>query len=326
LTSKKGRVGKRTAVVTGGAGFIGSTLVQMLLQNDYEVTVYDDFSNGSGRKNLPRDVKIVRASILNSRKFRDVCKKTDVVFHLAVKPLMMSFDKPEEVVKVNDYGTYLVAKTCTELKCKLIHVSSSEAYGSAISLPMKEEHPLLPHTIYAGSKAASELYVRGFQKSEGLKMVIVRPFNSYGEYMRDDTYAAAIPNFYKRISKGLSPIVHGTGRQTRDFTYVGDTANGIMLADQNEDAVGDTFNIAQGREVRIRDIAKVMIKKFKEITGKDVRLDLEFTHKRKGDVMRHLADISHAKKVLGYKPIITFQEGIVKYIEWRIANRIKYTN
>jgi UDP-glucose 4-epimerase len=312
---------KRKAVVTGGAGFIGSTLVMNLLQNKYEVTVYDDLSNGSGKQNLSKDIKIIKASILDYKKFKDVCKKTDVVFHLAVKPLIMSFDKPEEVVEVNDYGTYLVAKACTELRCKMIHVSSSEAYGSAISLPMKEEHPLLPHTIYAGSKAASELYVRGFQKSEGLKMVIIRPFNSYGEYMREDTYAAAIPNFYRRISKGLPPIINGTGKQTRDFTYVGDTSNGIMLADQNDDAVGDTFNIGQGKEINIIDIARKMIKKYEEITGKKIHSSLKFEKARKGDVMRHLSDISHARKILGYNPKVSFEEGITKYINWKLNNK-----
>jgi UDP-glucose 4-epimerase len=314
-------VTKRKAVVTGGAGFIGSTLVQKLLQNGYEVTVYDDFSNGSGKKNLPKKIKIVRASIMNIKKFRDACKNANVVFHLAVKPLIMSFDKPEEVVEVNDYGTYLVAKACTELHCKMIHISSSEAYGSALSLPMKEEHPLFPHTIYAGSKAASELYVRGFQKSEGLKMVIIRPFNAYGEYMREDTYAAAIPNFYRRIIKGLPPIVHGTGKQTRDFTYVEDTCNGIMLADQTKNAIGDTFNIGQGKEINIIDIAKKMLKKYEELTDKKMNRILKFDETRKGDVMRHLADISHARKVLGYKPRISFDEGIMRYISWKLSQK-----
>src|SRR5215467_13310008 len=221
---------KRKAVVTGGAGFIGSHLSKLLTKNNYDVIVYDDLSNGSGRTNLPKNISLVRGNILNPDKMKSVCKNCDVVFHMAVKPLIMSFDKPEEVVRVNDYGTYLVAKMCTDLECKMIHVSSSEAYGTALSLPMKEDHPLLPHTIYAGSKAASELYVRGFHKTEGLEMVIVRPFNSYGEYMRDDTYAAAIPNFFNRISRGLPPIIHGTGKQTRDFTYVGDSCTGIMLA------------------------------------------------------------------------------------------------
>ncbi len=309
---------KRRAVVTGGAGFIGSHLSKLLQQNGYDVIVIDDFSNGSGKDNLPSDIKIVRGSILNIEKFRSVCKKADVVFHLAVKPLTMSFDNPEEVVKVNDYGAYLVAKACTELRLKLIHVSSSEAYGSAVSLPMKEEHPLLPHTIYAGSKAASELYVRGFQKSEGLQMVIVRPFNAYGEFMRDDTYAAAIPNFYRRITRGLPPIIHGTGKQTRDFTYVEDTCNGIMLADQTKSAIGDTFNIGQGKEINIIDISKKMLKKYEKLTGKKINQILKFEKPRKGDVMRHLADISHARKVLGYSPEVSFEEGITRYIDWKL--------
>ena len=312
---------KRRAIVTGGAGFIGSHLSNLLQKNGYHVTVYDDFSNGSGKKNLSPDIRIVRGSILNTEKFKTVCKKADVVFNLAVKPLTMSFDRPEEVVKVNDYGTYLVAKTCTECRIKLVHVSSSEAYGSALSLPMKEEHPLFPHTIYAGSKAASELYVRGFQKSEGLKMVIIRPFNAYGEYMRDDTYAAAIPNFYRRITRSLPPIIHGTGKQTRDFTYVEDTCNGIMLADQTESAIGDTFNIGQGKEINIIEIAKKMLKKYEELTDKKINQTLEFYKPRKGDVMRHLADISHARKVLGYKPHMSFDEGITRYISWKLGDK-----
>jgi len=302
--------------VTGGAGFIGSHLSNLLQKNGYDVIVYDDFSNGSGEKNLSLEIKIVRGSILNIKKFRIACKKADVVFNLAVKPLTMSFDNPEEVVRVNDYGTYLVAKACTELRCKMIHVSSSEAYGTAVSIPMKEGHPLIPHTIYAASKAASELYVRGFEKSHGLQMVIVRPFNSYGEYMRTDLYAAVIPKFFEHLLKKRPLIIHGTGKQTRDFTYVSDTCNGIMLADQTKKAIGDVFNIGQGREVSVITIAKTMIKEYQEITGKDVNADLSFIAQRKGDVMRHLADISYARRILGYKPLIPIEKGIRKYIRW----------
>ena len=309
---------KRKALVTGGAGFIGSSLIKKLEENNYQTIVYDDFSNASGKSNLPKGTKIVRGSILNIKKFRSICNKVDVVFHLAVKPLEMSFDKPDEVVQVNDYGTYLVAKICTEFKCKLIHVSSSEAYGTAKKLPMKEDHPLFPSTIYASSKAASELYVRAFEKSDGLKMVIVRPFNSFGEYMRSDTYSAAIPKFYERILEGLSPVIHGTGKQTRDFTYVEDTCNGIILADQTKNAIGETFNIGQGKEVNIKDIAKVMLKKYQEITGEEINTKLKFTARRKGDVMRHLASISRAKKTLGYKPTIKLEDGVERYIKWRL--------
>jgi len=308
---------KRRALITGGLGFIGSTLAKKLYENNYNVSIYDDFSNASGKSNVPKDVKIIKGSILNYDKFKTTSKKMDVVFHLAVKPLTMSFDKPEEVVKVNDYGTYLVAKACTELKCKMIHISSSEVYGSAIKIPMKEDHPLLPTTIYAGSKAASELYVRGFEKSDGLKMVIVRPFNSYGEYMRSDTYSAAIPKFYERILKKKFPIIHGTGNQTRDFTYVDDTANGIMLSDQTKNAIGDTLNIGQGKEESIKKIAKIVVKKYQEITGNENKIELKFVKDRKGDVKRHCADITHSRKILGYKPIVKLEEGISKYIIWR---------
>lgn len=313
---------KRTAVVTGGAGFIGSHLSYLLAKNNYNVIVYDDFSNGSGKDKLGKSIRVVHGSILDIEKLVSICKKADTVFNLAVKPLEMSFNKPEEVVKTNDYGTYLVAKVCTDLRCKLIHVSSSEAYGSAMLLPMKETHPFFPSTIYASSKAASELYVRGFEKTDGLKMVIVRPFNSYGEYMRDDTYAAAIPKFFNRLVQNKQPVIYGDGKQTRDFTYVEDTCKGILLADQTKNAIGDTFNIAQGKEVTIKKIAEIMIRKYEELTNTKLKLKVKFGKPRKGDVRRHLADISHAKKILGYKPTISFDEGITRYVNWRLD---KYT-
>lgn len=310
---------KRKAVVTGGAGFIGSNLCRMLSENNYEVIAFDDLSSGSGLKNISGDIKLVKGDILNIQKFKNVCKKVDVVFNLAVKPLPMSFDKPDIVTQVNDFGTYLVAKICTELKCKLIHISSSEAYGSAVSIPMKESHPLFPSTIYAASKAASESYVRGFEKTNGLKMTIVRPFNCYGPFMREDLYAAAIPKFYNRISKGKSPIIYGNGNQTRDLTYVSDIIMGIMLADQNSNALGNTFNIGQGKETSIKNLAKTMIKQYEKFDGKKRGIKLEFKKPRKGDVKRHLADISRAKKILGYKPKVKLEEGISEYLNWKIS-------
>lgn len=310
----------RNAVVIGGAGFIGSHLARKLSKNQYVVTVYDDLSNGSGLSNLPKEIRFVKGNILNVKKLQTVCKKADVVFNLAVKPLAMSFDKPEEVVKINDYGAYLVAKICTDLKCKLIHISSSEAYGSAIEIPMKESHPLFPSTVYASSKAAAEHYVRGMEKMDGLKAVIIRPFNSYGEFMRNDDYGAVFTKFLQRLSTKKHPIIFGTGKQTRDFTYVDDTCNGMMLADSNEKAIGDTFNIGQGKETTILRIAKIMIKKYNQITSKEISNQIIFAKPRPGDVKRHLADISHARKVLGYKPEVTLEEGIEKLIRWGITN------
>jgi len=307
-------------IVTGGAGFIGSHLVKILMSKGYDVTVYDDFSNGSGKINLPKKTKIVKGSILNYKKMKSIFKKSALVFNLAVLPLPMSFVEPEKIVKVNDYGAYLVSKLCSELKIKLIHVSSSEAYGTAKYSTMKEDHPLLPTTVYAASKAASEAYVRAFEQSNNLKFVIIRPFNAYGEFMREDTYAAAIPKFFARISKNKNPIIFGSGNQTRDLTHVEDTANGIFLAGIKEEAIGGTFNIAQGKETSVKTMAKIMIKKYNELTRKKIKLELDFKKERTGDVKRHLGDISLAKKILGYYPKINLGEGVTRYINWKLGS------
>jgi len=305
-------------VVTGGAGFIGSHLVQILISKGFEVTVYDDFSNGSGKHNLPTKAKIIRGSILNYKKMRTVFKKSKLIFNLAVLPLPMSFIEPEKIIKVNDFGAYFVSKVCSEFKIKLVHVSSSEAYGTAKYSSMKEDHPLLPTTIYAASKAASEAYVRAFEKSDNLKFVIVRPFNAYGEFMREDTYSAAIPKFYSRISKKRNPIIFGSGNQTRDLTHVIDTAKGIFLAGVKERAIGGTFNIAQGKETSVKTMAKIMIKKYNELTGKKLNLKLNYIQERPGDVKRHLGDINLAKKILRYSPTINLEEGITRYLKWKL--------
>lgn len=305
-------------IVTGGAGFIGSYLVQILISKGFDVTIYDDFSNGSGKLNLPTKAKIVRGSILNYNRMKTVFKKSKLVFNLAVLPLPMSFIAPGKIVKVNDYGTFLVSKVCSEFKIKLVHVSSSEAYGTAKYSSMKEDHPLFPTTIYAASKAASEAYVRAFEQSDNLKFVIVRPFNAYGEFMREDTYSAAIPKFFARISKNKNPIIFGSGNQTRDLTHAEDIAKGIFLAGVKEGAVGGTFNIAQGKETSVKTMAKIMITKYKELTGKKLNLKLNYAKERPGDVKRHLGNINLAKKILCYSPTINLEEGITRYLKWKL--------
>jgi len=312
---------KKKVIVTGGAGFIGSHLVRLLNSKGFEVIVYDDLSNGSGKKNLPSNVTIVKGSILNYSKMKSHFKKCQMVFNLAVLPLAMSFTDPDQVVRVNDYGTYLICKVCTEYKIKLIHVSSSEAYGTARYPTMNEDHPLLPTTVYAASKAGAEAYVRAFEKSNGLKYVIVRPFNSYGEFMRQDGYGAAIPKFYNRISKKRRPIIYGSGKQTRDLTHVEDTVNGIYLASREKKALWGTFNIAQGKEVTIKKVAEIMLKEYSDIIGKKIDFVFEYRKERPGDVKRHLGDITLSKKVLCYKPKVNLKEGIRRYINWRLHKK-----
>lgn len=307
-------------IITGGAGFIGSHLAKLLSSKGYRIIIYDDFSNGSGKKNLPKNVEIVKGSILNYNKMKSVFKNSSLVYNLAVLPLTMSFENPERVVKVNDFGTYLVAKLCSDFKIKMIHISSSEAYGTAKYPTMKEDHPLKPTTIYAASKASSESYVQAFGETQNLQYVIVRPFNAYGEFMREDSYGAAMPKFFERINNHKNPIIFGNGNQTRDLTFVSDTVNGIYLASKSKQAVGNIFNIANGKETTIKKIAKIMIRKYSELTGVEVDLDLNFEDERIGDVKRHLGDISYAKKVLHYYPKISLEDGLTRYIKWKLQN------
>lgn len=296
-------------------------MAKLLDSKGHQVIIYDNFSNGSGKKNLPKSVKIVRGDILNYEKMKLIFKKSSLIFNLAVLPLVMSFDYPEKVIRVNDYGTYLVSKVCSDFKIKMIHVSSSEAYGTAKYSTMKENHPLKPTTIYAASKASSESYVQAFGETKNLKYVIVRPFNAYGEFMREDNYCAAIPKFFQRISNNQNPIIHGNGNQTRDLTFVSDTVNGIYLASKTPSAVGNIFNIANGKESTIKNIAKIMVKKYSELTGIDKKLELNFVDERIGDVKRHLGDISFAKKKLSYSPKISLEDGLTRYIEWKLENK-----
>ena len=309
---------QKTAVITGGAGFIGSRLTQILESKNFKTIVYDDFSNASGLTNLPKKTSVVKGSIMNYNNLKSVVRKADVVFNLAVLPLPMSFTHPDKVVNVNGYGTFLVAKACSNFNVKMIHISSSEVYGTARSSSMKESHLLTPTTTYAASKVSSEAYVNAFGVSDKLEYVIVRPFNSYGEYMREDGYAAAMPNFYERISKSKKPIITSDGEQTRDLCYVDDTARGIFLASKSRNAIGKTINIGQGKEISINKLAIMMIEEYEKLTGKKLKRELQYTSDRKGDVRRHKANISLAKNLLNYSPTLSIREGVKKYLEWKI--------
>jgi UDP-glucose 4-epimerase len=310
--AKKSRV-----LVTGGAGFIGSALVEELINRGDFVTVLDDFSSGSP-KNLShiesKDLKLIRGDIRNFETLKAVTKHVDQIFHLAVLNLRLSLKKPFPVHEVNATGTVnvcMAVKQNPNIK-RLVYVSSSEAYGTAKYVPMDEEHPLEPTTPYGASKAAGELYVQSFHIAFNIPSVIVRPFNTYGPRAREDAYVEVIPKFVRRVERGLPPIIFGDGKQTRDFTYVTDTVNGIVLASECEGLLGDRVNIAYGKEVSINEVANIILRVFKK------EGDMQPVHScpRPGDVRRHFASISKANRMLGFKPKVPMEAGIGKYVEW----------
>jgi UDP-glucose 4-epimerase len=194
---------------------------------------------------------------------------------------------------------------------RFVYVSSSEAYGTARSVPMSEDHPLEPTTVYGASKAAGELYAQGCMRTYGLPVTVIRPFNSYGPREHaHGTSAEVIPKFVTRIMAGLPPVIFGDGSQTRDFTWVEETARGIVAATVSDALVGEAVNIAYGQGVSILDIAE----RLRGILGGGT--ETEYDAERPGDVMHHYADTRKARELLGFAASIDIGEGLERYVRW----------
>ncbi len=301
------------ALVTGGAGFIGSHLVKVLVDWGDEVTVLDDFSVGrmehldAVKDNNPKHLKIVKGSVCDKFILYRLMASTDIVYHLAVKCLVACNENPVLAYEDNIGGTFNVCLAAHDLHAKVVYVSSSEVYGTCKVSPMAENHPTEPQSIYGLSKLMGEEYVRLFNKYYGVPAVIIRPFNAYGPNHRNDQYSAVITAFIRRLEKGEHPIIEGTGEQSRDFTYVTDTAEGIILLSKLEH--GEVVNIGSGKAVTIKELAATLMK----IYGKEEKY--VFADPRPNDVFKLEADSSRAK-AFGYEPKISLEDGLKKYIEW----------
>jgi len=300
-------------IVAGGAGFIGSNLVKALLKKESKVLVIDNFSQGK-KENLKdvisnRNLTIKNADIRDEDAMLKLTKGSEIIFNLAVQCLRVSFKDPFFVHDVNATGTLKLLEAARQNNVeRFIYCSSSEVYGTAEKAPMKESHPLNPTTVYGTSKLVGELYTTCYNKNFGLKTVIVRPFNTYGynEHL-SGPYGEVIPRFVVRIKNNLPPIIFGDGKQTRDFTFVDDTAAGLIAACSSEKVVGDIVNIARGEEVSINEIAKIIIKLI------NPKIKPIYKKARPLDVMRHYADVGKTKKLLKFSAKTDIENGIKKY-------------
>jgi len=307
-----------TVMVTGGAGFIGSFLVEQLLKNK-KVVVLDNFKSGSienlkhVRKN-PR-LKIIQGDVLNQFMLKKFMKGINVIYHLAVEPLPLALEDPFSVHQTNSTGTLnclyaLYANNTATADCRFNYISSSEIYGSAVYTPMDEVHPKKPRTVYAASKLVGEHYTRAFNKTFGLPYTIIRPFNTYGPRHRTDAHAAVFIQFIKNLSMDLRPKIFGDGAQTRDFTYVTDTAKGICLCGESPLTLNNTLNIGQGEETSVNDMAKIILELYNST------MVPEYLPGRKGDVLRHCVNSAKAKQLVNFMPRVALKEGLLKTKEW----------
>jgi UDP-glucose 4-epimerase len=305
------------ALVTGGAGFIGSHLVDALVADGASVTVVDDLSAGS-RENLANHDGVPgfhfeHCSILDKARVAELLQGIDTVYHLATQCLRLSFTEPELVHEVNTTGTLNVLLGAVAARVRrFVYVSSSEVYGTAKVAPMTEEHPFDPTTIYGASKLAGELYTSAFHRAHGLSSVVVRPFNNYGPRAHyESAHGELIPKLVLRALTGQRPVIFGDGEQTRDFTYVDDTVRAILLAARSDALTGRAVNVARGQEVSVNEIVRLVLRAC-------AREDLAPEHhpERPADVRRHVADVGLARRALGFEAQIDIEEGIARYVAW----------
>ena len=300
-----------SVLVTGGAGFIGSHLVDRLVAEGFEVGVLDNLSTGKP-ENLKYhlengSLRFVRGDLLDGQAVREALKNAEAVFHLAaITSVPYSVKHPDATRRVNVEGTRSLLEACLRKGVeRFIYVSSCAVYGEPEYLPVDEKHPARPISPYAETKLEAERLCREFQEKYGLKTTIVRPFNVYGPRMRGGQYGGVIARFIERLRSNKPPIIYGDGRQTRDFIHVWDVVNALMLTLNCQNAAGEMFNVASGVATSIVELAKLVM----QLLGAD-GLKPIFRPARGGDIRQSYADIRKAKAWLGYEPRISLKEGI----------------
>jgi len=303
-------------LITGAAGFIGSHVADHL-SADNDLVLLDDFSIGP-RSNLKQlenrsNVDVIEADITEREVMLDLFSGVDVVIHMAISCLRTSLAAPELSHDINAGGTLnvLMAAKAHNVE-RFLYVSSSEIYGSAQTVPMSESHPVNPTTVYGASKLAGELYALAYWRTYELPVSVVRPFNTYGPRSPyEGARSEVIPRFILQLEAGLPPVIYGDGSQTRDFTYVDDTALGIVRAAECDALLGDVVNVAYGSEASVAHIATALA----SIIGREELVAL-CEAPRPGDVDRHYADISKARHLLSFEPKTNLAEGLEQTLAW----------
>lgn len=299
-------------LITGGAGFQGSHLVEKLKELGHEVTVLntmtpDAFNN---RKYLEGKAEIVWGSITDPEVVEKVMRGQDVVYHLGARiNVDESIQDPWGTMEVNTRGTLNVLEAARKTSTRVIHTSTCEVYGKPERVPILENAELRPHSPYAASKAAADRLCYAYFQTYKLPVTILRFFNIYGERQKESRFGAVIPIFVSSALRGEAIKVFGTGEQTRDYLHVSDVMAGYLKALEHPELSGEVINFGTGRGVRIKDVAEY-------VAGK-LGSQVEYINPRAGEASDMIADSSKAKRFLDWEAKVGIYEGLDRYIAWR---------
>ena len=299
-------------LVTGGAGFIGSHLAEALLSRGHNVRIVDSLITGS-RQNVPAGVEFVHGDLADSSVAERAVHGIDYVLHQAAIPSVpRSVKNPVESNRANIDGLLntLVASRDAGVR-RLVFAGSSSVYGDSETLPKREDMPTMPLSPYALQKLMGEQYCQLFTRLYGLETVITRYFNVFGPRQDPSSpYSGVISLFITALLAGRSPVLHGDGAQTRDFTYVSNVVDGVLRAARAPGVAGEIFNIATSGRVSLNQLLATL----KGLT--DSAVEPTFAERRSGDVRDSQADISKAERLLGYRPTVGFEEGLRRTVAW----------
>lgn len=308
-------------LVTGGAGFIGSHLVDELLMRGLKVVVLDNFFNGcldNLRSHLDDpNFELIEGDVRDGFCLRKAMEDVDAVIHeAAITSVPFSIKNPKLTLEVNSTGTLNLLEASVEAGARrFVFASSCAVYGEARKIPVSEEEPPMPLSPYARSKLEAERHCLNFYEKNGLETVILRYFNVYGPRQASGEYAGVMMKFLDHLRRGIPPTIYGDGEQTRDFVYVSDVVYATLLALDCKRCAGEVFNIGSGRAISINRLCGIFQKEANRIDLKPV-----YKSARSGDIRRSEADISKARRIMGYEPKISIEAGVKKLFEHTLSD------
>jgi len=314
----------KSVLITGAAGFIGSHLTETLLKQDNFLVLIDNFNDYySGKEEQlkkilnsyeqNREYKLIKADLVENSTFKRINHEVDYVFHLAAQAgVRYSIDNASEVTSNNIVGTVNVfeyASKMTSIK-KVIYASSSSVYGNPLYTPVDEDHPKNPISPYAVSKLCGENYANLYFKEYSLPVTSLRFYTVYGPRSRPDM---AISKFFTLMLQNKEIVIYGNGTQKRDFTYISDIINGLILAGENDKSSGETFNLGWSNPISVNELADKMYGIVK------AERKIRYIENQKGDVNVTHSNISKASKILNFKPKVTIEVGLESQHEWQLS-------